>query len=76
MRRPAASPGRLLEAFGNGRPREMVAAARKGGTEPGLQACSLNRPLQTSQKTLGECPAWAGRKVTVHTYAGTVRVHL
>ncbi len=41
MRRPAASPGRLLEAFGDGRPREMVAAWRNPGTEPGLQACSL-----------------------------------
>ena len=30
MRRPAASPGRLLEASGDGRPREMVAAARRG----------------------------------------------
>ncbi len=30
MRRPAASPGRLLEASGNGRPREMVAATRRG----------------------------------------------
>src|SRR5574341_1682218 len=49
MRRPAASPGRLHEALGNERPREMAATTRVGGTEPGLQACS---PILTSTRSL------------------------